>query len=116
MRKEPERTADTVQPRVIVLAEAGGRYQSLLQPPASVRLRSGCVVLNPGESVGEHSTEHHEELLVILEGQGEVWTESFPPMAIDAHHLAYVPPHSRHDVRNTGTAPLRYIYLVSLAE
>jgi oxalate decarboxylase/phosphoglucose isomerase-like protein (cupin superfamily) len=29
--------------------------------------------------------------------------------------IAYVPPDTRHNVFNTGTGPLRYLYIVSRA-
>ena len=59
----------------------GTDYQPILKgPPDSATMRSGLVVLFPGDDVGEHSTENCEEIVIVLEGQGEgiEITEYFP--------------------------------------
>lgn len=61
------------QPKVIQLDTSGDGDLPLLKgPPESVKMKSGLVVLAPGKSVGKHSTEQNEELLVVFEGQGEM--------------------------------------------
>jgi len=65
--------------------------------------------------VGLHSTEKNEEMLVILEGRGEVELEGFGRLMISAGRTAYVPPKTRNNVCNTGTTPLKYIFIVSKA-
>jgi mannose-6-phosphate isomerase-like protein (cupin superfamily) len=116
MGESVERQVGTPQPQVVALSSDSDGYQSLLKPPATVRFRSGCNNLKPGETVGEHSTSDYEEILVVLDGQAEISLESHPPMAIAARQVAYIPPHTKHDVKNTGIVPLRFIYVVSLAE
>lgn len=37
-------------------------------------------------------------------------------LALSAGRAAYVPPETPHDIRNTGDAPLRYIYIVTLLD
>jgi mannose-6-phosphate isomerase-like protein (cupin superfamily) len=92
----------------------GGEYRLLLEgSPTTCGMRCGRVVLKPGESAGEHTTGHHEEVLVILEGRGELWFRDFPSLSAEEGHLLYVPPETVHDVRNTGTVALRYLYLVA---
>jgi mannose-6-phosphate isomerase-like protein (cupin superfamily) len=76
-------------------------------------MRSGVVVLGPGESVGRHSTGTREELIVVLEGRGEVRIEGAAALAIEAGLAAYVPPATAHDVVNRGEVPLRYVYVVA---
>ena len=44
----------------------------LFEPPETKKLKSGRVVLNPGEAVGEHSTENKEEILLVLKGTATV--------------------------------------------
>jgi mannose-6-phosphate isomerase-like protein (cupin superfamily) len=78
-------------------------------------MRSGLVVLNPGESVGRHSTEGYEEVLVVLAGAGEMRFTSHDSLPLEAPCAAYCPPRTEHDVTNTGTAPLRYVYVVAHA-
>jgi quercetin dioxygenase-like cupin family protein len=78
-------------------------------------MRSGLVTLAPGKDVGTHSTEDYEEMIIILEGQGELEAEGAGRRAIGAGQVAYNPPDTRHNVINTGDGPLRYIYVVSKA-
>jgi mannose-6-phosphate isomerase-like protein (cupin superfamily) len=97
---------------------ADNEYLPLLQPgKSSVRMHSGCVSLKPGESVGEHSTENYEELIVVIAGSGELESEGFTERRqISAGQVAYNPPHSRHNVHNTGDTVLKYVYIVAPAE
>ncbi|MBE3070091.1 MAG: cupin domain-containing protein [Planctomycetes bacterium] len=69
--------------------------------------------LRQGEEIGEHSTGDHEEMLVILDGAGEVCVEGHEPLAIRGGQAAYVPPRSTHNVRNPASPLLRYIYVVA---
>jgi mannose-6-phosphate isomerase-like protein (cupin superfamily) len=107
--------AEKNRPFVFVLPAEAGPYTLIMKPPQTVTMRSGLVKLEPGKDVGLHSTEKNEEMLVILEGQGEVEMEGFGRMTIAAGRTAYVPPKARHNVFNTGTGPLTYIFIVSKA-
>jgi mannose-6-phosphate isomerase-like protein (cupin superfamily) len=78
-------------------------------------MRSGMVRLKAGESIGEHTTGKNEESLVILHGQGEARIEGHPPIPFTAPALVYVPTASRHNVVNTGTELLEYVYVVAPA-
>ena len=92
----------------------GEGYRLLLQgPPDTSGIRCGRVVLKPGETAGEHTTGSYEEVLVILEGQGELWFNDLQSLAAEKGYLLYVPPQAVHDVRNTGTVELRYLYIVA---
>lgn len=63
--------------------------------------------VDPGKHVGVH-TDSSEEFLVILEGSGEglVGDEVAP---VRAGQVVLVPAMVRHDVTNTGDAPLRVL-------
>lgn len=99
------------------LPEDDTPYLSLLKEGKSVKLRSGYVCLQPGASVGEHSTENYEELLIVLSGAGEVETGGeHERRPITANQVAYNPPQTTHNVHNTGAEPLRYIYIVTPVE
>ncbi len=105
---------DGLTPKVIPLeAGPGGRQRLLKGAPETAGMRSGMVVLPPGASVGRHDTGAHEEQLLILEGEGELRVEGSEPLPIAAGVAAYCPPHSLHDVVNTGSKALRYIYVVA---
>jgi len=78
-------------------------------------MHSGFVRLMPGETVGWHSTGQNEEALVILSGQGEVLVDGQPGQRFVAPALAYIPPETRHNVRNAGKGLLEYAYVVAPA-
>jgi len=76
-------------------------------------MKSGAVVLRPGESVGWHVTRKREEVVVVLSGRGEFRTRDGTVLELAPHAVAYCPPETEHDVVNTGTEPLRYVYVVA---
>jgi quercetin dioxygenase-like cupin family protein len=100
--------------RVISLGAPEAAYVELLGgPPASVSMESGVVALAPGATVGAHDTKSYEELVIPLEGAGELRVEGEPPLPLAPGSAAYTPPHTKHDVANTGTVVLRYIYVAA---
>jgi len=108
--------SDAPAPRVMPLQAAGRDYVPLLQgPPQSVFMHSGLVVLAPGKSVGKHSTKGNEEMLVVLEGQGEMRIAGGKDLPFTKEMALYCPPNTEHDVFNTGVTTLRYVYVVSRA-
>jgi mannose-6-phosphate isomerase-like protein (cupin superfamily) len=99
---------------VVELDSAGKDFLSVLAgPPESVTMKSGLVVLAPNKSVGKHSTGQHEELLVVLEGQGEMSFKDGSKLEVKANHALYCPPQTEHNVTNTGRGMLRYVYVVA---
>jgi len=94
--------------------ECGGSDCLLLKgAPQTTGMRSGFVRLKPGESVGAHSTEEHEEALVVLRGQGKAEVEGQNQVIVSSRKLIYIPPRSRHNVTNTGSDVLEYVYVVA---
>ena len=106
-------SAETLVPLVIDLAASGEHYIPVLKPEQTAMLKSGLVTLKPGEEVGEHTTDSREEVIVFLEGSGEVETDRNGRKAVKAGQAAYNPPETRHNVINTGESDLRYIYIVT---
>jgi len=80
--------------------------------------RSGLALCLPPffTSVGIHNTEKYEEVLVILEGQGEMRITGGPTMDLKVNSVVYCPPRTEHNVVNTGKTRLRYAYIVAVAE
>ena len=104
-------------PKVIKIEMQGKDYQRLLAgPPETATMRSGAVTLQPGKTVGKHSTESYEEMLVILEGEGTMILAGGKEMPLKAGSIAYCPSNTEHDVKNTGSTILRYIYVVAKAK
>lgn len=88
-------------------------YQRLLDgEPQTCGMRSGRVYLAGGQSCGPHSTENHEEMLVFLIGQGELLIGEKDCFQVGQGKVSYIPPNTVHDVKNTGTDPLIYVYCV----
>ena len=95
------------EPRTIQLDPACTGYRRILGgPPETVTMRSGYVVLQPGSNVGRHSTESFEEMLVILDGEGEMILGDGTLLTLQPYAIAYCPPATDHDVRSTGSGPL----------
>lgn len=100
--------------RVIKLDSAGKHDTLLLSgPPETVAMKSGLVILEPGQTVGKHSTGSHEEMLVILEGKAVMMFNDGVKLEVEANQVLYCPPETEHDVMNTGTGVLRYVYIVA---
>ncbi len=81
--------------------------------PQTRGMRSGLVRLNPGATVGWHTTGKYEEALVIIRGQGEALIDGQPKQTFVAPAFAYIPPATRHNVSNTGKELLEYVYVVA---
>lgn len=89
-------------------------YRRLLDPQTeSFGLKSGCVVLSSGERVGLHNTSQKEEIIFVLEGTGIFHAEKSQKIPIEKNSFIYCPPNTEHDVENTGSIPLRYIFVVT---
>ncbi len=91
-----------------------GEYQELLSGrPQTCGMRSGRVYLQPGQDCGRHSTEAHEEMLTFLAGSGVgLVGDEQGKYEVSAGKIVYIPPHTTHNIKNTGTKPLVYIYCV----
>jgi mannose-6-phosphate isomerase-like protein (cupin superfamily) len=81
--------------------------------PQTAGMRSGFVRLKPGETVGWHTTGEHEEALVILRGHGEARIEGEAALSVASAMEVYIPPATRHNVANTGSEMLEYVYVVA---
>ena len=90
-------------------------YFEILGKADAISLRSGFVTLLSGREVGWHNTEKYEELLIVLNGYGKLLAKGYPDADIVSGQVAYNPPETQHNVVNTGTEPLRYIYIVAPA-
>ena len=101
-------------PMAVNLDPAAKEYGQVLSGPPLTHTRvSGYVVLGPGRSVGKHSTESNEEVVVILDGKAKMTITGGPELTLQQRSVAYCPPHTEHDVTNVGSAPLRYLYVVA---
>ncbi len=101
-------------PKPFVLALPGAEnYIEILGGGNSVAMHSGRVLLPPGKDCGRHTTGHHEELIIVLSGEGELEVEGAGRTKVSAGMVAYNPPLTEHNVVNTGKQPLAYVYVVA---
>ena len=88
-------------------------YQRLIPgTPTTFGMKSGRVYLEPGQDCGVHNTEDKEEQLVFFQGEGtaEIAGEK---LVIGAGRICYIPPQTEHNIHNTGSEPLVYIFCVA---
>jgi quercetin dioxygenase-like cupin family protein len=78
-------------------------------PNFSVRV----FTLDPGGCTPHHA-HPSEHVNYILEGRGELLSDA-GPRPIAAGDFAFVAPHERHQYRNTGDGPLRFLCMVPTA-
>ena len=81
--------------------------------PQTYGMRSGRVYLAPDQSCGQHSTKDREEMLVFLSGRGKLLIGEKESFDIGQGKVSYIPPNTLHDVKNTGSGPLVYVYCVA---
>jgi mannose-6-phosphate isomerase-like protein (cupin superfamily) len=104
------------RPFVRALEDPCDYHLLLAGRPQTCGMRSGRVRLAPGRSIGRHDTKANEELLVFLSGTGTVQIGQDIRLAVGVGKAAYIPPHTAHDVVNTGTDPLIYVFCVAPAK
>jgi mannose-6-phosphate isomerase-like protein (cupin superfamily) len=100
---------------LVIELETAAQFQRLLEGrPQTCGMRSGRVCLQPGESCGRHSTNDREEMLVFLSGKGlALIGDKEDSFEIGQGKVAYIPPQTIHNIKNTGTEPLVYVYCVN---
>jgi mannose-6-phosphate isomerase-like protein (cupin superfamily) len=110
-------TKDKIISRSIKL-DSKEKYKRLFSTKTgnAISVRSGYVVLRINESIGEHNTNGSEEVLIILEGKGELSINKEEKWAFEKDTALYVPPNTIHDIRNTGQGLLRYIFITCPAK
>ncbi len=112
-----QKSAAQPEAKVISADMHGTDYVRLLGgPPETSTMRSGAVALQPDKTVGKHSTGINEELIVVLEGEGALLLGDGRELSLKVGTVAYCPPDTEHDVKNTGSTVMRYIYVVARAK
>ena len=101
------------KPQTFRLECPGGDCPLLRGASQTSGMRGGSVRLKPGESVGWHSTKTNEESLVILHGNGTASIEGHADVPLHEEMLAYIPPNTKHNVTDTGSDVLEYVWIVA---
>ena len=100
---------------VVALNDETGYQRLIPGAPTTHGMKSGRVYLHPGESCGVHSTEDKEEQLVFLSGNGTAIIGE-EEMGVGVGQVCYIPPQTKHNILNTSTNPLIYIFCVAPAK
>ncbi len=75
------------------------------------KIKGGCVHLEPGKDIGEHSTERGEEFIVVLEGEATVVCGD-DKAVLAKGQCVFIPQDSLHNVMNRSNEKLIYVYFV----
>ena len=108
----------SIENAVVVELNDKPEYQRVIAgPPVTGGMKVGRVHLEAGSSCGEHTTKENEEVLVFLSGCGEllIGKEQQEVLDIGVGKVAFIRPETIHNIKNTGSEPLIYIFCVSPA-
>jgi mannose-6-phosphate isomerase-like protein (cupin superfamily) len=111
--RQAAKTNVSPKPFVSSLADPCDYHLLLRGVPETWGMRSGRVRLAPGKSIGLHNTHGNEELLVFLAGRGVAVVGENTRLPVEVGRTAYIPPQTAHDIVNTGTEPLLYVFCVA---
>ena len=101
-------------PKVISFNPDSNQYQCLFDGEKdSVVFYSGVVTLAPNESGEIHNTEIYEEMIIPLEGKGQLQIPNYKNLDVKFGKIAFIPPHTEHHMANTGTKNFKYIYIAT---
>ena len=90
------------------------RFLRLLGDASKAKgLRSGLVTLKPHELIGEHKTENKEEVIIILKGSATIYFGKNKKLKAAQNSFAYIPPETLHNVKNSGSKNLQYVYVTT---
>jgi len=101
-------------PKVVSFHPDSIQYQNLFDGEKdSVVFYSGVVTLIPNQSGEIHSTEIYEEMIITLEGEGQLRILNQKNLDVKFGKIALVPPFTKHQMVNTGTKNFKYIYVAA---
>ena len=73
------------------------------------------MALRPGEEIGEEVHEDRDQFFRVEQGTGEIWIDGVKTRIEDGM-AAIVPAGARHNVKNSGAAPLKLYTLYAPPE
>ncbi|MDP8229486.1 MAG: cupin domain-containing protein [Candidatus Gorgyraea atricola] len=105
--------AKNTQARLIKL-ESMEKYQRLFSKDSGTAgIKAGHVILQPGQSVGAHTTGEREEVIIVLKGNGEAKVGKDSIFKLEKDVVLYIPPRTDHDVKNNSSVELEYIFVTA---
>jgi mannose-6-phosphate isomerase-like protein (cupin superfamily) len=107
----------TPSPRIVSFNPDSNLYQSLFKGEKDhVVFYSGVVTLAPDSSAKLHNSEIYEEMIITLEGEGQLRVPKKGTFPVKFGKIAFVPPYTDHQMVNTGAKNLKYIYVATKAK
>jgi mannose-6-phosphate isomerase-like protein (cupin superfamily) len=101
-------------PKIITFNPDTTSYQEIMNGEKdSTIFYSGVVTIFPSDSGHVHSTEIYEEMIVVLEGEGQVRITKQQNLDLKFGNIAFIPPNTEHQVFNTGIKNFKYIYIAT---
>lgn len=86
--------------------------EKILSPKPGCKFTVGHVNLEPGQSVGEHSTKDHEEIIYVISGEGVMLTPN-NTVPMREGNLIHVQSQQTHNVKNNSRKILKYLFIVT---
>lgn len=77
--------------------------------PGTRDLLSGTATINPGLEIHPPHRHAEEELLMVIEGEGE-WTVGEETFAAKEGDMLFAEPWDVHGIKNTGDTPLTFVF------
>jgi quercetin dioxygenase-like cupin family protein len=103
-----------MRPFVFNLSEHSNRQRNpILMGESAIRMKSGLIVLQESEEIGEHNTNEKEELIVVLEGKASVEIDGQVFCEVQPGSAVFIPSSKLHNVINRADSKLRYIHIVA---
>ncbi len=99
-------------PQAIKL-DGKGKYTRLFSTKSgnAFAFRSGHVILQNRQNIGEHNTGDAEEIIIVLNGKGVLSIDGKDVITFEKETAIYIPPYTLHDIKNTHRKPLHYVYI-----
>jgi mannose-6-phosphate isomerase-like protein (cupin superfamily) len=85
-------------------AETNADFRHVLYTGKHVQLV--LMALKPGEEIGEEVHQQADQFFQVEEGKGEIWIDG-TKTKIEDDTAIVVPAGARHNVKNTGSKPLK---------
>jgi mannose-6-phosphate isomerase-like protein (cupin superfamily) len=101
-------------PKIVVLNLDSLEYQRIFEgEKEGVLFHSGYVILGVNESIGAHNTKDYEEMIIVLEGEGEMIISGGSVLNLKYGIIGYCPPNTEHNIKNIGSSYMKYIYVAA---
>jgi mannose-6-phosphate isomerase-like protein (cupin superfamily) len=89
---------------IAVLAGRNSDFRHVLYTAKNIQLV--LMALRPGEEIGEEVHVDRDQFFRIEEGEGEIWIDGVRT-GVRSETAMIVPSGARHNVKNTGSGPLK---------